>query len=1766
MSGEDSPQQDTDVFMPDRPRMGGLVQSSKDTYVPWTGGKPKPDWKGLDDKAKDHPVRSLQLRTFTDKRYLDRVTGPVEKFDKKKGDFSRLQDELVRHFMKHGMDTIMYLLDPLSKSSMLNIVTEHPRFTHTKVREAMKQQVSMYDKYDANNDAAAQDYLLDSLDKTFRREVEDQSRDVASFPELFMIIVRIITDDSIEHWEIVKSEMRSLDPHNYAGHDITALTTDFAAKARSLTAAGLYDHTLTASLLTNLLKAEWPPTPKFSLLLLNKSVQDSVDHIRFLDRAAADQYMTTNKLLYTHVIEEANSKYWVSVKRGEWSAKSTHRDSKAPPTSYGANNATVSKKGKQTKSIQANALVQQMNTPGNKKTYVREKGKNNNNKNKNNNNFTKRTSSSDNNWRRIPPKEGEPEMRMVDGKPMYWCGKCTNWNPTHKTSEHIVGFKSNKSSSKQHQANKLEMEPAAWAAYIEKNGFDDANTYEMVNKEHSWLFDHDDFEANCVCVKCPPNMDDAKTDVDCSETDDEYDLCAYNLVVNLTQTVDTEEEMDDGSSTSSSLFSSNTLNLVTPDRITSAALEQEEQDSETTTSDMQDSSSCNTTSTINTTEPTSTPIEPDFGNEPKYFNKWEELGPSLSALDSEAVKFSDLETQRFLEGLYDKEIQAAAAVNESYESMDQDTKDTSMANNDTYRTPEASMDLSVDDMNAPLKMLQQGRPPSLEKKLPAISPILPQPPLPPRPSAPFALAHQAPSPPPQLPPRRKLTMQQPIARYSSEQFVLEAEQAKRDGMRYERAAKTVFANAWREPKLTVAEAYQRVKEEEWAMGYYVDGTLIPNHPRPEHSFPGMSPIPPGPMMPCFNIQPMDTSSISHRFTPASTQLRTHRESSADSLSSTSFTPNNTTLGEKYVPTDADTASSGGDSAKTVPLTKYFANMAWVDDCSKNETQNFWIKNNESEGGPQDRQNVPIDTMEETVSSDEDSLVGKCVEVHYTPFRFGHVTPSPVRRDFDDRLARESDETPTAETSAWLHLFLVALAHLVLVLPVIQWLYPTASPSTGAHTYYNEGKTTIYIGLSHFLTGIYDLYTGLWFLLLSYVTHPSFMPAIITWLSCWIVVLVVIRRVSSRYPDSPWFGHHPNYHVNRFKYRLARIHTRNPIRSKPQSLPPPSLIVGFCFSALRLIVVLVCRLLGLSASTETGGPLGFRGHVTPLRGRNRNTTNNRHVYSGSSRHNRKRRRVPNRPPSAMTSTPPTNRRRMPTSHRCKNRRSTSCFQPSTSAEPTINLTGNTRQRSNTRNSSNFCCNLSNVPFPQVPNFYPASPLNQNKFMGMAMLLQEPPRCHHSTTELNHHPWEHITQQALRAALQDPSKLRSSMPSHASYPIIWDSGASVCITNDEKDFVGPIRSLPSLQVKGIANRMKATARGTVVWTILDTNGMPRSLKLPAFLVPKTSVRLLSTQSLLQTYFGEKIIQDGYTLTLTGIPGDESRREVTVMVNPSNNLPMSFGYDKQNMMTGSVALNTTVNEVSQHNENLTAPQKELLKWHYRLGHLNFRKVQFLMRTGILATTEKTRRLHSQAASLLQDLPLCAACQFGKQRRRTEPGSTTTIVKDRRGVTKDGNLHPGQCISVDHFVCSTKGRRFDSRGKSKVDNLYVGGAIFVDHASGYTWIGFQSHLNTHETLSVKGSFELFCREVGVVPLKYLTDNGAAFTSKSYSQSLENFAQISRFAGVGAHHHANTNNYVDCTHHDVTLCHTVARIGRSGALAHGRFTCRFLTQPCTQY
>jgi GAG-pre-integrase domain len=132
---------------------------------------------------------------------------------------------------------------------------------------------------------------------------------------------------------------------------------------------------------------------------------------------------------------------------------------------------------------------------------------------------------------------------------------------------------------------------------------------------------------------------------------------------------------------------------------------------------------------------------------------------------------------------------------------------------------------------------------------------------------------------------------------------------------------------------------------------------------------------------------------------------------------------------------------------------------------------------------------------------------------------------------------------------------------------------------------------------------------------------------------------------------------------------------------------------------------------------------------------------------------------------------------------------------------------------------------------------------------------------------------------------------------------------------------------------------------------------------------------------------------------------------------------------LLTKSASLATTVSDA---NRNLSDPEKELLKWHQCLAHIDFWKIKFLFCTGILSRGETNQRLHT-AASKITTAPKCAACQFGKQCQRSVPSTTKSKVSDTVGaISRDSKL-PSEQVSVDHFVCKVKGRLFTRKGQTK-------------------------------------------------------------------------------------------------------------------------------------
>ena len=149
--------------------------------------------------------------------------------------------------------------------------------------------------------------------------------------------------------------------------------------------------------------------------------------------------------------------------------------------------------------------------------------------------------------------------------------------------------------------------------------------------------------------------------------------------------------------------------------------------------------------------------------------------------------------------------------------------------------------------------------------------------------------------------------------------------------------------------------------------------------------------------------------------------------------------------------------------------------------------------------------------------------------------------------------------------------------------------------------------------------------------------------------------------------------------------------------------------------------------------------------------------------------------------------------------------------------------------------------------------------------------------------------------LRMALQAPPRFRATLPKGKTFPIIMDSNVSANISPFKEDFIGKIEQAPLwTRIKGITKGLNIEGIGHVMWTVKDTNGQLRCLKLHCHYVPTYKIRLLSTSSFLDTYKPEQICGDHTYPGFTGNPGDPTRGRIEGRVHTSDRTPTITRYD--------------------------------------------------------------------------------------------------------------------------------------------------------------------------------------------------------------------------------------------------------------------------------
>ena len=185
-------------------------------------------------------------------------------------------------------------------------------------------------------------------------------------------------------------------------------------------------------------------------------------------------------------------------------------------------------------------------------------------------------------------------------------------------------------------------------------------------------------------------------------------------------------------------------------------------------------------------------------------------------------------------------------------------------------------------------------------------------------------------------------------------------------------------------------------------------------------------------------------------------------------------------------------------------------------------------------------------------------------------------------------------------------------------------------------------------------------------------------------------------------------------------------------------------------------------------------------------------------------------------------------------------------------------------------------------------------------------------------------------------ESPGMLYSS----DSFEVIADTGASCSVSFDKRDFVdGEIKPLEGLSMTGIASSLEVKGVGTIEWVVYDDSGQAQTIRMRGYYIPEMKARLFSPQQYLeeQEPAGEFVVR-----------AKEARFRwkgsacVTMAYQAPSMLPVMRAFHQTSLDDSKNKLLSYV--LQESNENLTATQKLLLQWHYRLGHLSFDWIKWL------------------------------------------------------------------------------------------------------------------------------------------------------------------------------------------------------------------------------
>ena len=291
------------------------------------------------------------------------------------------------------------------------------------------------------------------------------------------------------------------------------------------------------------------------------------------------------------------------------------------------------------------------------------------------------------------------------------------------------------------------------------------------------------------------------------------------------------------------------------------------------------------------------------------------------------------------------------------------------------------------------------------------------------------------------------------------------------------------------------------------------------------------------------------------------------------------------------------------------------------------------------------------------------------------------------------------------------------------------------------------------------------------------------------------------------------------------------------------------------------------------------------------------------------------------------------------------------------------------------------------------------------------------------------------------------LQSNGPAYALtqytqfFPLVLVTGASISITPVLSDFKNGLQPSPVSFIHALQSTSPVMGAGTVQWKTTDITGKPQTIRTYALYIPNAHARLFSPQHFCRASRDGKVVLDHATSNF------QCRHDTAPIEFPyhiDNVLPIiSQDLKPKHSFLASIFPLSANNATVMHsdNTNLSVAQKELLHWHHRLGHVNMRWIQQLLRSRnwVGSRYNEFGNEGNAISSFFPSVnpkvtscptPLCAACVLAKSSRKSSRVRVTSANTSVPGL-KINHLFPGQVVSVDQYASTVRGHLPHTQGR---------------------------------------------------------------------------------------------------------------------------------------